>query len=273
MRPLLSALALLLGACIPYPGDAPPVEYSGGMRSITEGPFPLLDAGASELDTLHFKVKAYGTPKAIAIGDAAEADYNRIMVDTGLYSFKPRGLYQLIVYANAEEYHRKTAQPAWSGGLSIGNAIYTYEGPGLRGTLSHEMTHLIFYEFMAHMNADHRWVNEGLAVFEQNKALAGPAGQADIFASVRGNMRQLPIPMDQMIRLVPATEREYAVSVWYAQAESMIRFMIERGGRIGFSQFLTALRSGKSFDAAVNESFPGIWRGLAEFESAWKRAQ
>lgn len=271
MRPLLLASTLLLGACIPYPGDAPPVEPSG--RSIIEGPFALLDPGASELDTLHFKVKAYGSPKTAAIGDAAEADYNRIMVDTGLYSFKPRGLYQLVIYASAEEYHRKTAQPAWSGGVSVGNAIYTYEGPHLRGTLSHEMTHLIFFEFMGRMNADHRWVNEGLAVFEQNKALGGPGGQADIFAAVRGNMRQLPIPMDQMIRLVPATEREYAVSVWYAQAESMIRFMVERGGRIGFSQFLMALRSDKNFDAAIGESFSGIWRNLADFEAAWKRAQ
>ncbi len=147
----------------------------------------------------------------------------------------------------------------------------TFEGPGLRGTLSHEMTHLIFYEFMAHMNADHRWVNEGLAVFQENKAV-GARGQSDLFSALRGTMRSQTIPMDQMIKLVPATERAYDVSLWYAQAESMTRFMIERGGRIGYGQFLAALRYDKKLDQAVAEGFPGSWRTLEELERDWKRS-
>ncbi|PIR18845.1 MAG: hypothetical protein COV48_05280, partial [Elusimicrobia bacterium CG11_big_fil_rev_8_21_14_0_20_64_6] len=109
------------------------------------------------------------------------------------------------------------------------------------------------------------------AVYQENKA-NGSRGQGDMFSVLRGNLRSQPIPMEQMIRLVPASERDYEVSLWYAQSESMVRFMIERGGRIGFSQFLGALRYDKNLDQAVSEGFPGSWRTLAELEADWKRS-
>ena len=124
---------------------------------------------------------------------------------------------------------------------------------------------------MRHSNPDYRWVNEGLAVYQENKSQGG-VGQGALFSSLRGNLRSQPIPMDQMIRLVPATERAYDVSLWYAQAESMTRFMIERGGRIGYSQFLGALRYDKPLDQAVAEGFPGSWRTLEELNTDWKRS-
>jgi len=67
------------------------------------------------------------------------------------------------------------------------------------------------------------------------------------------------------MNMSPNTENGYGASLWYAQAESQIHFMVERGGRIGFGQFLTALRDGQSFDAAVYAGYPGQWRTLADF--------
>lgn len=273
MKPAcLAAAALLLSACIPYPGELPPDD--SGSSVVIDGPFAGLDAGAYELDSLHFTLRAYGSQKAQATAEIAEQAYNRIMVDTGLYSFKPKGLYQIVLYAGQEEYRRKTGQPPWSGGVAVGNAIYTFEGPLMERMLSHEMTHLIVYEYMGFTKLEHRWVNEGLAVYEENKAAKTNAfGEADIFSAVRGSLRQQPMTMDQMIHLIPASEKDYAVSLWYAQAESLVRFMIERGGRIGFAQFLSCLRDGKSFDLAISESFGGVWRDLADVEAAWLRAQ
>jgi hypothetical protein len=250
------------------PDDGRGRSYPG----IVEGVFPGLDAGAQELTSLHFMVKAYGQDTVRDAADIAEAAYNRIMIDTGLYSFKPRGLYTLVVYGTQDEYRKKTGQPEWSGGVAVGNAIYTYFSARLDPVLSHEMTHLIWFEYMGgRNNPDLRWVNEGLAVYQENKAI-GSRGQGDMFAAIRGNLRAQPLPMDQMLRLVPATERAYEVSLWYAQAESMTRFMIERGGRIGFSQFLEALRYDKGLDAAVATGFPGHWTSLSSLELDWKRS-
>ncbi|MBI2384571.1 MAG: hypothetical protein HYV14_01025 [Elusimicrobia bacterium] len=268
---LASAAFALAAGCIPYPGELPDDGRGRSYSGVMEGVYPGLEAGAQENSSLHFKVKAYGQDTVLGVSNQAEAAYTRIMTDTGLNSFMPRGLYQIVVYGTQDEYRKKTGQPDWSGGVAVGNAIYTYSSARVDAVLSHEITHLIWFEYMGRVNPDHRWVNEGLAVFQENKAV-GSRGQGDLFSSVRGTMRSQTIPMDQMIRLVPATERAYEVSLWYAQAESMVRFMIERGGRIGFSQFLGALRYDKNLDQAVAEGFPGSWRTLEELERDWKRS-
>lgn len=268
----VTAAALLASACVPYPGELPDDGRGRSYPGLVEGVYPGLDPGAQETTSLHFSVKAYGIDTVRGVSDQAEAAYNRIMTDTGLYSFKPRGLYAIMVYGTQDEYRKKTGQPDWSGGVAVGNAIYTYLSPRLEAVFAHEMTHLIWFEYMGRVNPDHRWVNEGLAVYQENKT-AGLSGRGDIFSVLRGSLRSQPLPMDQMIHLVPATERAYEVSLWYAQAESMVRFMIERGGRIGFSQFLGALRYGKALDEAVAEGFPGHWRAFGDLELDWKRSQ
>ena len=268
---VLAAAAVFFAACIPYPGELPDDGRGRSYSGVMEGIYPGLDAGGQENSSLHFKVKAYGLDTVLGISNTAEAAYTRIMTDTGLNSFLPRGLYQIVVYGTQDEYRKKTGQPDWSGGVAVGNAIYTYVSPRLEAVLSHEVTHLIWFEYMGRINPDCRWINEGLAVYQENKA-NGSRGQGDMFSVLRGNLRSQPIPMEQMIRLVPASERDYEVSLWYAQSESMVRFMIERGGRIGFSQFLGALRYDKNLDQAVSEGFPGSWRTLAELEADWKRS-
>ena len=273
-RPLLAALiaAVALSACVPYPGQEGAADESAALTSITPGAFPGPDAGAAHAQTLHFEVSGYGIAETQRAADDAEASYNRIMMDTNLYSFKPAGLYKIVIYGSQDEFRKKTGQPSWSGGVSVGNAIYSFAGLALNRTLAHEMTHLIFFEYMGRMNPDHRWINEGLAVYEEEKAAAAQGYRGDLYADVRGLMRAQPVAMDQMIKLTPATERERAVSVWYAQSESMVHFMIDRGGRFGFAQFLGALHDGKGWDDAVSSSFSGAWRGLADFEQAWQRS-
>ncbi len=270
--PVVLLAVAALGACVPYPGELPDDGRGRSFTGIVEGAYPGLDAGYNETQALHFSVKAYGVDIVRSVADRAEEAYNRIMTDTGLYSFKPRGLYQIVVYGTQDEYRKKTGQPEWSAGVAVGNAIYTYGSPRLEGVLSHEMTHLIWFEFMGgRLVQEHRWINEGLAVFEEAKAV-DPRGGSALFASMHQTLRSSPIPMDQMMRLVPATERAYEVSLWYAQAENMVRFLIQRGGRIGFSQFLTAVRDGKNLDQAVSEGFPGQWRALEDFDLQWRRS-
>jgi hypothetical protein len=271
MRRFLPAFAAaFFCGCVVIPG-AVDEDRLAPRSAITGEVFPGLDAGFNESQGLHFLVRAYGSGKAQQIVDIAEADYQRIMMDTGLSSFKPLGgLYRVIIYATSDEYLKKTGQPNWSSGLSIGNAIYTYEGSHVERVLCHEMTHLIFYEFMGRALLDHRWVNEGLAVYEEGKA-GRPAGASTPAAPHPAGWQ--PLSMETMIRMIPASEREYTVNAWYAQAESLVRFMIERGGRIGFGQFLTALRQDVPFDKALPLAFPGVWRDLADFEVSWRSAQ
>ena len=57
-------------------------------------------------------------------------------------------MYEIVVYGSQDEYRKKTGQPDWSAGVTVGNSIYTWYSPVLNGILSHEMTHLIWFEYM-----------------------------------------------------------------------------------------------------------------------------
>jgi hypothetical protein len=267
------AAAAALGACIPYPPELLQQEQQGRGNSqyaLVTGAYPGLDPGATEQDGLHFKLHAYGTTVAQEASDDCEAAYSRVMTDTGLNSFVPRGMYEVVVYGSQDEYRKKTGQPDWSAGVTVGNSIYTWYSPVMSGIIAHEMTHLIWFEYMnGRLSDQQRWVNEGLAVYEESKARNRGY---ELFGSLLPLLRSAPIPLDQLQNMAPNTERAYDASLWYAEAESMVRYMIEKGGRIGFGQFLAALSQGQTFDAAIYGAYPGQWSTLAAFENDWKRS-
>ena len=264
--------AALLAACVAIPG-AVDEDHLARQQTMNGEAFPSLDSSASEQKSLHFQVSAYGSGKAMQAADLAETTYQRIVVDTGLSSLGPSGgLYKLVIYGSADEYHKKTLQPEWSNGVTVDRSIYSYEGGHLDGLLSHELTRLIFYDYLGHTNIDHRWVSEGLAVYEESKAGQPASGGVAPPMSPWPHGWQ-PLSMDFIIHLAPVSDRDRSTSAWHLQAESMVRFMIERGGRIGFGQFLGDLRQDVAFDKAVADGFAGIWRDLSDFYASWAGAQ
>lgn len=254
------ALAAALTGCVAIPEYGVPEPRN---TTLTTGVFRDLDPGHKEESGLHFKVKAYGSVRSLQLLELAEAQYQRVMNDSGLYSFRPRGLYEIVVYGSADEFYKKTQFPTWAVGLTVGNAIYAYDGHQLPPAMAHEMTHLIFHEYMAGTRPELRWINEGFAMHEEALATGSP--------SVGWPGGQEPFPFSQMTGLVPATERERQVHLWYRQVGDVVGFMIERGGRVGFGKFLEALRDRRPVDDALRTGFPGVWNGLPDLENAWRR--
>ena len=272
-RSVLLLPAALLAGCVAIPGVVDEDHLARSQVLLTGEVFPDLDSGVNEQQSLHFQVRAYGNGRAMQTADLAETAYQRIMVDTGLASFQPlAGRYKIVIYGNAGEYRKKTGQPGWSNGVSVGSSIYSYEGGHLDGLLSHELTLLIFYDYVGHANMDHRWVSEGLAIYEEHKAGQSAAGGVAPPMPAWPQGWQ-PLPMDSIIHMVPASDRDRTVSAWYLQDESLVRFMIDRGGRIGFSQFLGGLRQDAAFDKAVAEGFSGSWRDFNDLYASWAKAQ
>jgi hypothetical protein len=261
MKRFLLLLTAALSACVPLP----PEDAASGapLRVPLEREYPGLDPGGKEQVSLHFRVFAYGSDRSRLIAEHCERLYSKIMSDTALYSFLPKEPYRVTIYGGRGEFLDKTKMPDWSGGLSIGSRIYAFEGRELPGTLAHEMTHLIFGEYLGRDDLSLRWVNEGLAVYEEQEALAA-AG----FATDTGPARVLSF--QEMLLLAPIGEDRRDVSAWYRQVGSVVRFMIERGGRVGFGQFMRALKDGQRTDDAVRTGFPGVWNGLDDLERAWR---
>jgi hypothetical protein len=237
-------------------------------RPIVESGFAELGAGAREELSLHFLVKAYDSDTARQVSQLLEDDYQRIMHDTSLYSFIGSKPYPITVYGTRQEYLNKTRMPAWSGGVSVGNTLAVFVGPDLEPTLAHELTHIIFYEAFGERGAALRWLNESLAVYEETQTRM-PDVNVRALEGARLRVVRMPMPFGQMMAFVPATEKERLVDAWYLQCADVVRFMVDRGGRLGFSEFLKSLRDGHSVDDAVRSGFPGQWTDLKALESAW----
>ena len=261
----LCACSMMFGGCVPL--DEAVLSKTQSSQAV-EAPYKELDPGYKNNESLHFIVKAYSSDITQRYGAFCEEDYQRIMSDLGIYSFVPSKPYNIVIYKNAPEYHSKTSQPDWSGGITYGNAILVYESEGAPGILAHEMTHLVFNEFMGLSAPESlRWLNEGLAVYEQMRA--DYPSKAFYEAKILNDISINPIPFSQMMNLVPQGEKNAVVERWYAQAGSVASFMLRQGGSLSFSYFLNRLKDGRSLDEAVAVSFGGLWKDMKDVERTW----
>lgn len=267
---LLAPLLALCCACVEVPTEGgPAAAASAAARLPVESPYQGLDPGHKTEETAHFVVKAYASSGAAHYAALCEENYSRIMQDLGLYSFVPARPYNVVIYKDAAEFHSKTGQPEWSGGAAYGNALLLFEGEGLKATLAHEMTHLVFNEFMGlSQSASLRWLNEGVAVYEETRSDQGSA--AAHAARVTAGVAPNPIPFSQMVNLAPQNESQRNVDRWYAQVGSVVGFLVRQGGSFSFSIFLRKLRDGATVDRALEDTYNGLWKKLPDLEKSWK---
>ena len=266
MKKLLPVLLLCCCSCVDVQTNGELAPEASALPVAS--PFKGLDPGYKTQETAHFALSAYASSGAALYSSLCEENYSRIMQDLGLYSFVPARPYNVVVYRDAAEYHAKTGQPDWSGGATYGNALLLYEGTGMKATIGHEMTHLVFNEFMGLAQAARlRWLNEGVAVYEEIRA--NQSSSAFYTATLADNLSSNPIPFSQMVNLAPQDEANRGVDRWYAQVGSVAGFMIRQGGSFNFSLFLGKLRDGADMDKALEATYPGMWAKLADVEKGW----
>ncbi|MEA3307559.1 MAG: hypothetical protein U9Q34_07220, partial [Elusimicrobiota bacterium] len=210
----------------------------------------------------------YSSDTAEKYSRLCERHYQRIMGDMGMYSFVPSRPYNIVIYKDAREYMLKTNQPNWSGGITYGNAILIYEDEYAGAILAHEMTHLIFNEFMAlSQAAGFTWLNEGLAVYEEMRS--NPKARNIYEKRFSRFVARNPIGFTQMMSMSPMDEKSVFVERWYAQVGNLAEFMISEGSSMSFYVFLKKLKEGYSLNDAIKEAFIGHWQNIKELEKSW----
>ena len=261
----MPALAVVLCGCVTLPAEYLPVAHnpSAAATRDIEPPGPGAVAHASAL----FLVRAYGSERAAELAAMADEDYQRVMAHTGLFSFRPGGLYPVAVYRGQDEYLAKTGAPRWSGGVAVGNAIYTYESPTIANTLAHEISHLIFQEYMGGPGRL-GWFNEGLAVYEELQV--SPPDKRREIEEWLASAHESPMPFSEMVTYRPGDRRTHQ---WYGQSASVARYLVEGGGRTGVARFLEATRAGSNVDQALAQGFPALCTDLASLERHWKETK
>ncbi|NLO90831.1 MAG: hypothetical protein GX410_02395 [Elusimicrobia bacterium] len=264
----LAALALLLPCgCVDLPGAQSPSGREPSAVRLPDG-FSL---GMREQQTLHFIVKAHSQEDAAEYGDLSEKLYQQIMQATGLYSFVPKQSYELVVLADRQEYISKTRAPEWSGGVTVGNAIVVFDSPQVQPIIAHEMTHLVFNEFMERPRRDLTWLNEGLAVSieKKNYSASQLVGYSN---SCSAALRYGGVKLENLMLSTPIGENRTGAEAWYCQANSVVSYLLDKGGGLPFSIFVSKLKNGSTLDQALDIAYNGQWASSAALEKDWAAA-
>ena len=233
-------------------------------------------AGAwREEKSTHFIVYYNNAPEDFIrkLVENAEYDYDKIAGDLG-FNRKDFWLWderaEVYVYDNADAYHSDTGQPAWTGGDALpGRKIirtYVYAQGFTETTLPHELSHIIFREFVGFYNpAVPRWLDEGVAQYQEKGRVAGAK---PLIQSAMNNGSF--IPLSELENLGPQLMfSEAAAGLFYAESAGIVDFLIGEYGPDAFVTFCQNLRDKKNLQRAVSSAYP--FSTIVEFNAAWEK--
>ena len=204
----------------------------------------------------------------------SESYYNQISSDLGYARYSNfwqwENRVKIYVYPSQEAYLEGTGGVKWSHGLADyeKKEIHTYQLKEgfLESLLPHEMTHLIFRDYVGFNGQVPVWLDEGVAQWEE-PAKRAMVRQVMRFMIESGQALSLKVLTETDIRNVSDTQ---VVMASYIQAVSVIDFLIEDVGSDDFITFCRQLRDGKSFEEALTFAYPTTMRSLNELEEKWK---
>lgn len=202
------------------------------------------------------------------LSSKAEGYYNSIIDDLGFrrfdfWSWDNRA--KIYLYENAEDFQRETERTSWSGAVVYvaNRTIKTFVGQDgfFDSILPHELTHIIFREFVGQKSILPLWIDEGVASSQEKSYLAA-----------RLKIAKKLIAQNEYIKL----DKFSAISnpdlvqahVFYAQAASLVFFLVRGQGRERFQDFCRKVRDGVDWQAALFSTYR--FSNFEEFEQAWK---
>ncbi len=188
---------------------------------------------------------------------------------------------KIYIFDNRKDYLSYTKMGAWSGGCAFPRrkTICTYAGSRrfLGALFTHELTHLIFREFIKHHSVP-LWLDEGVAVFMEKSNRAIYLRQAESIIN-SGKF----IPLEKLFSLnindldrnyKPPSERTDVVKDYdfvhkfYLESFSLVNFLISSYGNYKFLDFCRDLRGGKSFQRSFFSEY-SYFKNLADLQKRW----
>lgn len=229
--------------------------------------------GWKEVKSRHFIVYYKNTPADFAeeVIESAEGYYDQITGDLGFrrskgWSFDDRA--RIYIFDDQQDYVLSSRQSHWSAGAAYYNqrTIKTYpsETGFFDSLLPHELGHIIFHEFIGVKTRIPTWFSEGIAMY-QERAKRWGSHQKVRQAIADGTF--MPLEVLHRKRLTHDSSRE-EVELYYAQAASIVYFLIEEQGDFRFSMFCRKLQEGYSFMNALQKTYPRF-ESLDDLERAW----
>lgn len=173
----------------------------------------------------------------------------------------------VYIYDDQAEYQRYAKNMEWSGGLTnVGHKeIHTF--PSAAGffdsTLPHELAHLIFREYIGNTRVP-VWLDEGVAMY-QEKAKRWGANKVVMQALKSGQF----IPLSELTanRLRSEKNKEI-INIFYAEAASIVYYMIVELGESRFENFCRKLSEGVAFEQALDTNY-SRFKNIEDLNMRW----
>jgi hypothetical protein len=206
---------------------------------------------------------------------AAEEDYGTITTDLSyakrdnFWLWKDR--VEIHIYSTRKDFVKETGSPAWAVGLASykRKEIATYAGSEefLKSVLLHEMTHLLFREFVGFEGEPPLWLNEGVAQWEEKGKRQG-----SLQLVKRLSDENKLIPLAELV-LMDANKVSNGGkgTEFYAESVSLVEYLVHAQGTDKFRTFCGQIRDGKKLDDALRFTYPDSIRSISELEGGWKR--
>jgi len=176
---------------------------------------------------------------------------------------------KIYIYPGQKSFHKYTNQADWSKGSADYNdkTISSFAGSSafLDQILPHELTHLIFRDYIGFEGQAPLWLDEGVAMWQEK----GKRRQARAIMKTlvgKGNF----INLEKLTRMdTRRAEDKRVVQTFYIESVSLVGFLIEKYGSRNFVDFCRQLKAGKSIDEALSFSYPNSIKDLADLEKKW----
>jgi len=204
----------------------------------------------------------------------AEKCYKRIASDLG-YSRHDKfwqwdDRVKIYVYLTHDEFIKATGiKRLWAQGVANYEKkeiiSYRWNEGFLDSLLPHEITHLIFRDFVGFPGRIPLCMDEGVAKWEEVYARYEAA---EIVKKLIKEGKYIPIR--QLINMDIRQEDDYELAHnFYAQSTSLVGYLIEKYGGSKFTLFCRQLRDGKSIDEALSFVYTNSIHNIDELEKDW----
>jgi hypothetical protein len=200
----------------------------------------------------------------------AEDYYNGIVDEIGyrrmdFWSWDNRA--KVYLYKNADDFHADTQRSAWTGAVvSVRNRVMkTFVGQAhfFDSLLPHEMTHVIFREFIGVNTPLPLWIDEGVASSQEKSYLSARMQLARDLV-----VKNQYIKLEKLSEVSNLGENSVSPNVFYSEAASLIVFLIREKGKDRFLDFSRALRDGTNWKSALLKTYNFL--SLEAMENEWK---
>ena len=251
------------------------LAFSGLVGMIAVHAASTASASAwQEEKSEHFIVAYRNTPETFVkdVVEAAEEHYQKTMTTLGFtryngWTWSKR--VKILIYDSKDAYVN-SSHYGWSAGevdpAAKEIATFPSETGFFDSVLPHELGHIIFHEGAGFNGNIPLWLDEGVAMYQERSRRLG--ADDDVRALIKEGF-YIPLADLQHMELRSGTDQS-TVRAFYAEAASLVGFMINTYEVYRFARLCRQLHDGERFVWALKKAYMEF-PDLASLERAWRR--